>query len=170
MNTIIRLVTCLSLVFSIGCGETKKEEKKEGFQYEQAQENKDTSEEKSQNEVLITGDDLMKYSTKEIRVKAGEPVTLTLKHIGKLDIKVMGHNWVLLKEGTDLVGFASKASAAMDNDYIPEGTEDVIVHTKMLGGGESDTVTFDPPAPGTYQFLCTFPGHFAQMQGTFIVE
>lgn len=170
MNAIFRIFMSLSLVLLISCGESKKEEKKEGFQYEQAAEKTDAPAEKSQNEVLITGDDMMKFSTKEIRVKAGEPVTLTLKHVGKLDIKVMGHNWVLLKPGVDLVGFASKASAAADNDYIPEGTEDVIAHTKMVGGGQSDTITFDAPAPGTYQFLCSFPGHFAQMQGTFIVE
>ncbi|WP_224488464.1 azurin [Robertkochia flava] len=170
MNAFFKIFMSFGLVLLISCGETKKEEKKDGFQYDQAAEKTDTSEEKSQNEVLITGDDMMKYSTREIRVKAGEPVTLTLKHIGKLDIKVMGHNWVLLKQGTDLVGFASKASAAADNNYIPAETEDVIAHTKMLGGGESDTITFDAPAPGTYQFLCSFPGHFAQMQGTFIVE
>lgn len=170
MNSICRFMMILSLVFATGCGETKKEEKKDGFQYEQAAEKTETTSEKSQNEVIITGNDMMQYSTKEIRVKAGEPVTLTLKHIGKLDVKVMGHNWVLLKQGVDLVGFASKASAAVNNDYIPEGTEDVIVHTKMLGGGQSETITFDAPAPGTYQFLCSFPGHFAQMQGTFIVE
>lgn len=169
MKTIFRIFTCLGLVLAIGCGESKKEEKKENFQYEQAPEKKESAE-KSQNEVLITGDDMMKYSTKEIRVKAGEPVTLTLKHIGKLDINVMGHNWVLLKQGTDLIGFASKASAARDNDFIPADSEDVIANTKMLGGGESDTITFEAPEPGTYQFLCTFPGHFAQMQGTFIVE
>lgn len=170
MNTIFKAITCLTLVLLVSCGETKKEEKKDGFQYEQTPEKKEASAEKSQNEVLITGNDLMKYNTKEIRVKAGEPVTLTLKHIGKLDVKVMGHNWVLLKDGVDLVGFATQAASAADNDYIPEGTTDVIAHTKMLGGGQSDTITFEAPAPGTYQFLCTFPGHFGMMQGTFIVE
>ena len=28
----------------------------------------------------------------------------------------------------------------------------------MLGGGESDTITFDAPEPGTYIFFCSFPG------------
>ena len=170
MNAIIKTFSCLSLLLLISCGQEKKEEKKDGFQYEQASEKKETTPEKSQNEVMITGNDMMQYNTKEIRVKAGEPVTLTLKHIGKLDKSVMGHNWVLLKEGVELIAFASKASAANDNEFIPENTEDIIVHTKMLGGGESDTITFDPPAPGTYQFLCSFPGHFGQMQGVFIVE
>jgi azurin len=170
MNSFFSITLSLCLLMLASCGEAKKEEKKDGFQYEQTPAKEEKTTEKSQNEVLITGNDMMKYNLKEIRVKAGEPVTLTLKHVGKLDIKVMGHNWVLLKQGTDLVGFAAKASAAVNNDYIPEGSEDIIAHTKLLGGGQSDTITFDAPAPGTYQFLCSFPGHFAMMQGTFIVE
>ncbi|MCB0632702.1 MAG: azurin, partial [Lewinella sp.] len=26
------------------------------------------------------------------------------------------------------------------------------------------------PAPGTYDYICSFPGHYALMQGKFIVE
>ncbi|TRZ46437.1 azurin [Robertkochia solimangrovi] len=164
------MATLLLTLFIVGCGQDKK--KKEGFEYQQQTE-KETpaaTESKSQNEIVITADDMMKYNKKEIRVKAGEKVTLTLKHIGKLDKKVMGHNWVLLKQGVDLVDFATEATTAMNNEYIPEGSEDFIVHTKLLGGGESDTITFDAPEPGTYQFLCSFPGHYGMMQGTFIVE
>jgi azurin len=40
----------------------------------------------------------------------------------------------------------------------------------MIGGGESDTITFDAPEAGTYVFLCTFPGHYQVMRGEFIVE
>ncbi len=46
----------------------------------------------------------------------------------------------------------------------------IIVHTKMLRGGESDIIEFEATALGTYQFRCTFPAHYALMQGTFIVE
>ncbi|HEU5090712.1 MAG TPA: plastocyanin/azurin family copper-binding protein, partial [Roseiflexaceae bacterium] len=32
-------------------------------------------------------------------------------------------------------------------------------------------VTFKAPAPGTYTFLCTYPGHYAAgMKGTLTVE
>ena len=56
-------------------------------------------------------------------------------------------------------------------EEIPADMKDkFIAHTKMLGGGESDTIEFDAPAPGTYTFMCTFPGHYALMQGKFIVE
>lgn len=170
MKTILTTMLSLSLVLFISCGESKKEEKKEGFQYEQAPKKETPPADKAEDGIVITGNDMMQYNTKEIRVKAGTTVTLTLKHIGKLDKKVMGHNWVLLKEGVDLNGFVAIASVATDNDYLPAETQDVIAHTKMLGGGETDTITFEAPAPGTYQYLCTFPGHFAMMQGKFIVE
>ena len=80
----------------------------------------------------------------------------------------MGHNFVLLKKDVDVDDFAQRAIQARDNEYIPEGDE-IIVTTKMLGGGESDTIVFDAPEPGKYIFICTFPGHYQLMQGEFIV-
>ena len=65
--------------------------------------------------------------------------------------------------------FALRAMTAKESDYIPEGDE-TYAYTKMLGGGESDRITFDSPKPGTYTFLCTFPGHYQVMRGEFIVE
>ena len=108
---------------------------------------------------------------KEIKVKAGQTVNLTLKHVGQMDKKVMGHNFVLLKKGTDLSAFGEAAVAAGPaNEYIPNGGADVIAHTKLIGGGESDTISFKAPEAGTYDFICSFPGHLALMKGTFIVE
>lgn len=119
----------------------------------------------------ITANDQMQYDKKEFKVKAGEEVTLTLKHAGKMAKDVMGHNWVLLKKGTDLAKFATGAMKAKDTDYIPADSDAVIAHTKLLGGGESDTITFKAPEEkGTYEFLCSFPGHYGAMQGKFIVE
>jgi azurin len=40
----------------------------------------------------------------------------------------------------------------------------------MIGGGEQTTITFDAPEKGVYDFICSFPGHVALMQGKFIVE
>jgi azurin len=83
---------------------------------------------------------------------------------------MMGHNFVLLKKGVVLSKFAQQAIAAKNNDYIPENTNDVIAHTKMLGGGESDTITFKAPAKGVYVYVCSFPGHFALMKGVLRVN
>lgn len=172
MKLYSKIAACLFSLAIISCGDGKKEKKEEKFQYEQEQSSsKKTSDaEESQNTVIITANDMMKFNKSEIRVKAGQKVTITLKHVGKLDKKVMGHNLVILKANADLVDFATKATGATKNEYIPEGTDAVIAHTKLLGGGESDTITFEAPAAGTYNFLCSFPGHFAAMQGKFIVE
>ena len=122
-------------------------------------------------DVTINGDDQMKFDLTEIKVKSGQKVHLTLNHVGKLPIEAMGHNWVLLKQGVDLAAFAAEAMKAKDTDYIPAGHEgDIIAHTKTIGGGESVTIEFDAPEVGTYEFLCTFPGHSSMMKGHFIVE
>ncbi|TLU99052.1 azurin [Dyadobacter luticola] len=121
--------------------------------------------------ITIKGSDAMQFDLKEIKVKAGQKVKLTLTHSGKLAKTAMGHNWVLLKPGVDIAAFGSKAAAARETEYIPKSEEaNIIAHTKLVGGGESDTVEFTAPAKGTYTFICSFPGHYALMKGSFIVE
>lgn len=122
-------------------------------------------------ELSIEGNDQMKYNKDRMEVFAGQKVKLTLTHVGKLPVESMGHNWVLLKQGTDLTEFGNAAATAADNGYIPAGMEGrVITHTKMIGGGEEVTIEFEAPAPGTYDFMCTFPGHYAFMKGKFVVS
>lgn len=126
-----------------------------------------------ETKVEVTANDQMQFSTKSIEVKAGDTVTLTLKHIGQLPKAGMGHNLVILKTGATAAEFAPKAMTAAATEYIPQDAESkgkILAHTKLLGGGESDTITFTAPAAGTYPFLCTFPGHFAVMQGTLTVK
>lgn len=121
--------------------------------------------------VNLGSTDQMTYTAKVIKVPAGKKVKLTLKHEGQLAKEVMGHNFILLKKGVDANAFAAAASAAKDTDYIAEGQEEeIIAHTEMIGGGASTTIEFDAPEAGTYRFMCSFPGHFAMMQGDFIVE
>jgi azurin len=120
--------------------------------------------------IRITGSDAMQFNKKVIKIKSGQKVKLTLKHIGNLDINIMGHNFVLLKKNVDLADFASKAMKAKENEYIPTDSKDIIAHTKLIGKGETTTIEFDAPEKGTYQFLCSFPGHYGMMKGKFIVE
>ena len=50
-----------------------------------------------------------------------------------------------------------------------KGDKRVIAHTKLLGGGESDAVTFPVAslkAGEAYTYFCSFPGHSALMKGT----
>lgn len=119
--------------------------------------------------VVVNSDDQMRFDTDEIKVPAGSRVELTLNHTGSFPKESMGHNLVILSAGVDLNDYAQRAMSASDNNYIIEGAE-TIAGTTVIGGGESTTITFDAPAAGTYQFVCTFPGHFFNMQGNFIVE
>lgn len=123
------------------------------------------------NVLVIEGNDQMQFSTNELRAIAGKAIKLTLKHVGKIPKEAMGHNLVILQEGTDEVAFAAKAIEAKDTDYIPASEKaSIVAHTKLLGGGEEDTIEFTVDKKGTYNFLCTFPGHVAMMKGVLIVE
>ena len=119
--------------------------------------------------IILNSDDLMRFDKNMLLVQSGQKITLTLNHTGKMDKLIMGHNFVLLKKDVDVMAFAEKAVLAKNNEYIPEG-EEVIVYTKLLGGGESDTITFDAPEKGYYTFLCTFPGHWGLMKGKLVVK
>lgn len=113
----------------------------------------------------------MRFSAGRISVKAGATIIIELKNAGTLAKEAMGHNLVVLKSGTDPMAFAMKAVSAKATDYMPaDGADQVIAHTKVLGPGESDTIKFAAPAPGTYPFVCTFPGHAAIMNGQLVVE
>lgn len=120
----------------------------------------------------ISGNDLMQFDKKELKV-AGDctSVQLTLKHPGKLPKAAMGHNWTLVKT-SDATAVANDGLAAgLASDYIKAGDKRVIAHTKVIGGGETTSITFATTglkAGESYEYLCTFPGHAALMKGKFI--
>ena len=123
--------------------------------------------------VSITGNDTMQFDIKEFTVKSGEKVELEFKNIGKLPKIAMGHNLVILKKGISQLKFGQKVMSlgASATNALPEGSmEDVIAATKLLGPGEAETLTFTAPEPGDYQFVCSFPGHFAMMRGIMVVK
>ncbi len=46
----------------------------------------------------------------------------------------------------------------------------ILAHTPMSTPGETVQVTFTAPSePGTYRYICTYPGHYVMMQGTMTV-
>lgn len=124
-----------------------------------------------ENVLVIEGNDQMQFNTSELKAVAGKPIKLTLKHVGKIPKEAMGHNLVILQEGTDQAAFALKANDAKATDYIPESEKaSIIAHTKLIGGGEEDTIEFTIDKKGSYPFICSFPGHVAMMKGVLIVE
>lgn len=120
--------------------------------------------------IKIDGQDDMKYDATLFKIKAGQDVKLTLKNIGKLPKAAMSHNVVILAQGTDVQAFGEAAVPAAATEHIPASmASDVIAHTKLLGPGESDNITFKIADPGVYDFICTFPGHFGTMKGKIVV-
>lgn len=126
-------------------------------------------------QVRIGSTDQMQYTVREFTVAPGQEVELTLVHEGRLAVQVMGHNVVILQQGEDYMAFGAEVmiqGGSMANDYLPEGMRSrAIAWTRMIGGGETDTIRFTAPTePGEYPFLCTFPGHFGAMNGRMIVR
>ncbi|WP_165664445.1 azurin [Metapseudomonas otitidis] len=119
--------------------------------------------------VDVEATDQMTFNTKEIKVsKSCKSFTVNLKHVGKLPKAVMGHNWVLTKTA-DAQSVATESMAAgVDKDYVKADDARIIAHTKLIGGGESTSVSFDVSklaAGESYEFFCSFPGHVAIMKG-----
>lgn len=125
-------------------------------------------------EGLITGGQAGQYILLEgIEAEPGEELRIRLTTISNLPATAMSHNLAVVDLGTDVDAFARASITARDNDYIaPDFEDQVIVTTAMLGNGETDTITFTvPDVPGEYDYVCTFPGHFAGgMVGKLIVQ
>ncbi|KAB7770723.1 azurin [Xanthomonas maliensis] len=120
--------------------------------------------------VAIAGNDQMKFDQGAIAIAPDcTEVTVTLTHTGKLAATVMGHNWVLTKTADfQPVANAGMRSSIADS-YLPKGDPRVIAATKVIGGGQTATVTFSTSKLSkgdAYTFFCSFPGHWAMMKGT----
>jgi len=124
--------------------------------------------------VDVDSTDQMSYTVKEISIdKSCKTFTVNLSHSGSLPKNVMGHNWVLSK-ASDMAAIAADGmGAGIDKNYLKEGDTRVIAHTKLIGAGEKDSVTFDVSklsATESYVFFCSFPGHNSIMKGTLAVK
>jgi len=116
--------------------------------------------------VEIQADDKMRFDNTAFEVTPGQKVSVTLKNVGTTPKFSMGHNFVMLDKTVNeqnVTKFLDAASMEAAHDYVPPGSKEVLAHTKLLGPGETDTVTFTAPfVPGRYLYLCSFPGHYSQ--------
>ncbi len=121
---------------------------------------------------VISASDTMQYDITAIDARADQPCKITLKNVGTLPKVSMGHNLILLKLHTDASAFLATSATHGATEYIdPAQTANVIANTKLLGPGETDTVSFPAPhVSGNYDFICSFPGHYAAgMKGVLVV-
>lgn len=178
MRTLL-LATGIAAAAQIGMAVAEEADaKKTEAPAEKAMEKKEAGEAKEEGkkpdvEVTIEGADNLQFNKKEFKVKEGQVVALTLKNVGNIPKAGGGHNIVILKSGTDISTFASDCIGNMQTTGLPVTPalqKQVLASTKILGPGEEDVVTFTAPAPGTYDYICSFPGHFGAMKGVMTVE
>lgn len=110
----------------------------------------------------------MKYDQDEFTVPAGETVQLVYENTATNPS--MRHNVIVLNVAPSSaiyreVGQAAVEAGAID-DYVPDHPA-VLAATPISKPGERVSVKFrTPEEPGTYGFVCTYPGHWSTGQGT----
>ncbi len=123
--------------------------------------------------ITIEGNDAMKFNITRIEAKPGEALKIVFKNVGTLPKEAMGHNWVLLAKGTDVMAFSTAAMQARATEYIPAAlANQVIAYSKLLGPKQTDEISFTVPSePGDYPYVCSFPAHaMAGMRGVLVVK
>ncbi|MEM9017847.1 MAG: plastocyanin/azurin family copper-binding protein, partial [Verrucomicrobiota bacterium] len=112
----------------------------------------------------------LQYDEKTLHASPGESLSIHFKNEDSIP-----HNWVLGKRDSyQTIGEASNLMMANPNadqlHYVPD-LDEVLHFTPMLERNERYTLHIEAPAePGTYPYLCTFPGHWLIMKGELIVE
>lgn len=112
----------------------------------------------------------MLYEQTEFTVSAGDSVTVVFENTATSP--AMQHNVVVLntddKSVANRVGQA--ALSASGSEYVPDD-DAILAATSLAQPGDTVEVTFTAPEePGEYLYICTFPGHYAMMRGTMVVE
>lgn len=124
-------------------------------------------------EIALNSTDAMQFSLKQIAIPAHcTQATIRLNHTGKLPKTAMGHNIVITSQA-NLHGVLSDGlKAGKEHEFVMPNDKRVLAHSKLLGGGESDRITFDTAQIKTepYVFVCTFPGHSGPMRGTIVIK
>ena len=116
-------------------------------------------------EIAVNGDAL-EFDSDSFEVTAGTEVVLVFNNVSGVN----QHNWVVVQAGKKDEVAARGTAAGPGNEWVQPADPDVIAHTKLLGPGETSEVSFSAPPAGTYQFVCTFPGHNFTMFGDFVVN
>lgn len=117
---------------------------------------------------ISTDGEALAFSTTSLETQAGEPVTLRFTNSST----ALQHNWVLVDGGEDVAQQVNQAGVAAgpEQAYVDESAGNVIAHTELLDPGAVGEVTFTAPDAGTYEYICTVPGHYPLMRGTLTVQ
>jgi azurin len=112
---------------------------------------------------IQTDGDFLAFVPTELTCPTGAHVRLYFHHAG--EHIPQEHNWVLVKPG--MLDEVEKAGmeAGEASGWVPQHDPRVLAATSLCSPGGIAMVEFVAPAPGDYPFLCSFPGHGAEMQG-----
>jgi len=118
------------------------------------------------NLVIDAVGDSLEFSSASMSVPAGAEVVVTFNNSSSVN----SHNWALVEAGTKDAVATDGLAAGPGANWLPVDDSRVLGATIVLGPGESGDVVFTALAAGTYQFVCTFPGHNHTMFGDFTVN
>jgi azurin len=111
-----------------------------------------------------------RYDKETLEAPAGSKIKLKFTNNTNPKDEV-GHNWVLVNPGQEESVLANGKAAGDDKDWVNSDDPGIIANSRLIEGGQSNTVRFDAPLPGTYTYLCTFPEHYAGGQkGTLTIK
>jgi len=168
MKTLQISIIALSIVFaSCGGAEKKEAEVKDTAAVTKTETNATPGE--ANITINVTGNSMadMAYDPMSFTVKAGDKVKLTL--VNQNSAEGMLHNWVLVKLGTGQEVATAAIAAGTAKNYIPENPN-IIAASGLAKPKETVTLDFTAPEAGSYNYICTYPGHFPAMIGKLIVE
>jgi azurin len=109
----------------------------------------------------------MTFDKTALSVPTGAEVHLVLKC--NSTVATLPHNWALVNPGTEASVAAAGLKYGEKAGYIDINDHDMLAHTPLAKPGETSEVTFTAPAPGTYPYICTVPGHYMLMKGVLTV-
>lgn len=109
---------------------------------------------------------VLQFDQKLLEVLKGEAVEIQIENSG-----VMPHNLVIGKPGSLLI-LGAAATQMMNRPEGRDGKKFVpdipqtLLATPLIAPGQTETLRFvAPEIPGDYPYVCTYPGHWAQMNG-----
>lgn len=109
----------------------------------------------------------MRFNKKTITVPPHTDITIAL--VNKSTDATMPHNFVIVDKGRgNDVGQAGMKHKG--NSYVKPNDALVLAYSPLAGIGETVYFSFTTPERGEYDFICSYPGHWGMMKGSFLIE
>lgn len=112
---------------------------------------------------VATDGEFLAFTPTELSCLTAARVRLVFKHGGtRIPQK---HNWVLILPGTTQEVEKAGTAAGEAAGWVPKNDRRVLAATPLCSPGGEAVIEFTAPAPGDYPFICSTPGHAAEMHG-----